>query len=70
MLGHPEIGANPPPNTRVDLAGLGVLWLHRVIQKTSSIEVRMVELQVLQPNSFGLPVGGDLRLAVAHASVH
>jgi hypothetical protein len=65
--GHPEVGANPPPNTRVSIAGLGTLWLHRVIRKSTSIEVRMIELVVDTSNSFGLPVGTDVRISVAHA---
>jgi hypothetical protein len=69
IAGHPEIGSNPPPNTRVHIAGLGTLWLHRVIQTSTSIEVRMVELVVNTANSLGLPVGADVRIAVAHVGV-
>jgi hypothetical protein len=69
VAGHPEIGANPPPNTRVHIAGLGTLWLHRVIQTGTSIEVRMVELVVNTANSLGLPIGADVRIAVAHVGV-
>ncbi len=69
VAGHPEIGANPDPNTRVSIAGLGTLWLHRVLQTSTSIEVRMVELVVDVDNSFGLPVGADIRVAVAHTGV-
>jgi hypothetical protein len=64
--GHPEVGANPPPNTQVTISGLGTLWLHRVIRKSTSIEVRMIELVVDTSNSYGLPVGTDVRISVAH----
>jgi len=69
--GHPEIGADVPANTEVTIAGLGTLWLHRVIQNSNSIEVRMIELIVsVKGNAFGLAVGTDIRVAVASASVH
>jgi hypothetical protein len=70
VAGHPEIGANPPPNTQVDLAGLGTLWLHRVIQKRNSIEIRMIELEVNQANVFGIAIGTDIKVADAEASLH
>ena len=69
VAGHPEVGANPAPNTRVSLAGLGTLWLHRIIQPSTSIQVRMVELVVDAENTYGLPVGADVRLAVADVGV-
>jgi len=69
VTGHPEVGANPAPNTRVSIAGLGTLWLHRVIQTSTSIEVRMVELVVDASNTLGLPIGADVRIAVAHVGV-
>jgi hypothetical protein len=71
VAGHPEIGADVPPNTQVAIAGLGTLWLHRVIEDSNSIEVRMIELEVtVADNPFGLAVGTDVRVAVASASVH
>jgi hypothetical protein len=70
VAGHTEIGSNPPPNTEVDLAGLGTLWLHRVIQKKNSIEIRMIELQITQQNSLGIAIGTDIRVADAEASLH
>ncbi len=70
VTGHPEITDNVAPNTRVNIAGLGVLWLHRVLQSDNNIEVRMVELIVNVENSFGLPVGTDIRIADASASLH
>src|SRR5579871_3579631 len=38
VSGHPEI-VNPSPNTHVSIAGLGTLWLNRVIQTSTSIEI-------------------------------
>ncbi len=69
VAGHPEVGANPAPNTHVSIAGLGTLWLHRVIKTSTSIEVRMVELVVDAANTLGLPVGADVRISVAHVGV-
>jgi hypothetical protein len=70
VFGHPELSGNPPPNTKVMLAGLGTLWLHRVIQRSNSIEVRMIELIVTESNPFGILVGTDIRVGDAEASVH
>lgn len=70
VAGHPEIDDNVGPNTRIPIAGLGTLWLHRVIAKANSIEVRMIQLVVTQQNIFGVPIGSDIRVAVASASAH
>ncbi len=68
VAGFPEIGDDVAPNTRLSIVGLGTLWLHRVIQSSSGLEVRMVELNVTVANAFGIAVGTDVRVAVA--SVH
>src|SRR4029453_5320969 len=68
--GFPNIGDDVPPNTRLRIAGLGTLWLHRVIQTSNSIEVRMIELIVTEANGFGISIGTDIQVAVAEASVH
>ena len=70
VQGHPEITDNVAPNTTVSIAGLGTLYLHRVIQGKNTIEVRMIELVVNQQNRFGLPLGADIRVTVAEASLH
>lgn len=67
--GHPEIGANVAPNTRIALAGVGTLYLHRVLRTGNNIEVRMIELITTKAVG-GLPIGADLRVAVAEASAH
>lgn len=64
VKGHPGITGNVGPNTTVKLAGIGTLYLHRVITTPHGIEVRMIELQVTNPNA-GPAVGTDLRIAVA-----
>jgi len=70
VQGFGGIGADVPANTKLHISGVGTLWLHRVIQKSNSIEVRMIELVVKHANTLGLPVGSDIQVAVAHASAH
>jgi hypothetical protein len=70
VTGFPDIGDDVPPNTRLHIVGLGTLWLHRVIQTSNSIEVRMIELIVTEANGFGISIGTDIQVAVAEASVH
>lgn len=72
VAGHPEINDNVPNNTSVPLAGLGTLYLKRIIHTappTNSIEVRSVELVVLQNNSYGLPVGLDVIVGDAQIQI-
>jgi hypothetical protein len=69
VSGFPNIGDDVAPNTKLNILGLGVLWLHRVIHHSNSIEVRMVELKVTAANGFGLPIGADIRIAVSKASI-
>lgn len=71
VSGHPEITADVGPNTKVTLAGIGTLWLHRVITTSTSIEVRMIDLIITDAsNPAGLAIGTHVQVAVAHASVH
>jgi hypothetical protein len=70
VAGHPEIGDDVGANTKVVIAGLGTLWLKREIVTPNSIEIRMIELIVTVGNTFGIPVGTDIRVAVAEASAH
>jgi hypothetical protein len=69
-----EINGVPQPdveaNTKIVIADLGTLWLHRVIQKPNSIEVRMIELIVSEANVFDIPIDTVIQVAVAHASAH
>jgi hypothetical protein len=69
VAGHPEINDNVPPNTQVPIAGLGTLYLYRVINNfpaPHSVEVRMVELVVTQTNLLGLPIGLDVIVSDAN----
>lgn len=70
VQGFPDITADVAPNTKLHIAGVGKLWLHRVIHNPNDIEVRMIELIVTHTNTLGLPIGSDIRVAVAHASAH
>jgi len=70
VAGFPDINDDVPPNTRLSIAGLGTLWLHRVIHTSNSIEVRMIEVIVTETNIYGIQIGTDIRVAVAEASVH
>jgi hypothetical protein len=70
VAGHPEITASVPANTTVPLAGIGTLYLHRVIQGTNSITVRMIEVVLASGNVLGLPTGMDIIVCTSSASVH
>jgi hypothetical protein len=69
VLGAP-VSANPPPNTTIDLPGLGTLYLHRVTKSNHYIKVVMVDLVVtVFPNSQSLPLGAELTLGTAVARI-
>lgn len=58
-------------NTVIALAGVGTLYVHRVIKTVNAsdqIEVRMLEL-VITANGNGVPIGTDVRVGVALATV-
>ncbi|MBA2388867.1 MAG: hypothetical protein H0V67_01315 [Geodermatophilaceae bacterium] len=65
--GQPLVIADIKPNTRINLAGVGTLYLHRTITTATSIEVRAIEIVVRVLNRFGLPVGSVVQVAVAKA---
>jgi hypothetical protein len=72
IAGHPEITDAVPYNTSVSLAGLGTLYLKRIIRTnppTHSLEVRSLELQVLENNSYGLPIGLDVIVGDAQINI-
>jgi hypothetical protein len=73
-FGNLEINGKPladvGANTKIKIADLGTLWLHRVIRTPNSIEVRMIELIVSEANVFDIPIGTVIQVAVAHASAH
>lgn len=70
VAGHPEITSNVAANTKVTLAGIGTLYLHRVIQGTNSITVRMIEVVLASGNVLGLPTGMDIIVCSSSASLH
>jgi hypothetical protein len=70
VSGHPEITANFTGSTTVPLSGIGTLYLHRVVQGTNAITVRMIELVLASGNVLGLPTGMDIIVCNSSASVH
>lgn len=69
VAGHPEINDSVPANTSVPIAGLGTLYLYRIINNfpaPHSVEVRMLELVVTQTNLLGLPIGLDVIVSDAN----
>ncbi len=70
VSGHPEITANVAANTQVSLAGIGTLYLKRVIQNSNSIEIRMIEVVLAPGNVMGLPAGTDVIVSEAATSLH
>jgi hypothetical protein len=70
VAGHPEITGNVPKNTKVSIANLGTLYLNRVIRTKNEIKNVMIELTVDQDNLFGLPIGLDVKIGYAEASLH
>ena len=61
---------NAGANTTVPLAGIGTLYLHRVVQGTNAITVVMIELVLASGNVLGLPTGMDIRVCNSSASMH
>jgi hypothetical protein len=70
VAGHPEITDNVMPNTQVKIANLGTLYLNRVHTTNNYIENKMIELVVNQTNTLGLPLGLDIVIGYAEASLH
>ena len=70
VAGHSEITDNVPPNTKISLAGIGTLYLHRIIQNPNNIEVRMIEVVLFPNNIFGLPTNLDVIVGDSEASLH
>jgi hypothetical protein len=53
------------------VAGLGTLWLHRVITTSNTIHVIMIQLIVTVPNNpLGLAPGTKVNVASAKVGVH
>jgi len=60
---------NPPPNTVVEIPGLGKATLYEVTTGRNFVIVRMLHLQVLEDNP-DIPIGTDVVLGYAKVSVH
>jgi hypothetical protein len=69
-VAYTNVAANTKLTITLDGKTLGTLYLHRVIQGTNSITVRMIELVIASGNSLGLPTGMDIIVASASASLH
>jgi hypothetical protein len=65
--GNP-VSDTPPPNTKISLAGIGTLWLHRVFMTSNSIRVVMIQLVVTVPGA-PLPVGTTVNIANAQVGI-
>jgi hypothetical protein len=72
VAGHPEINDNVGNNTTVPLLGLGTLYIRRVVPDPDGIstEIRMLEVVINQRNLLGLPIGTDIVVGSAEASLH
>jgi hypothetical protein len=55
VLGHPEILDTVPANTKVMLAGIGVLYLHSTVVQSNAVDVYGIFLSILPGNTLGLP---------------
>ncbi len=64
VAGSPLVVADIEPNTEIALPGVGTLYLRRTITRGASIEVRAIELVVLQ----GSLLGTVVQVAVAKAA--
>jgi len=69
-VAYANVAANAKLTITLNGKTLGTLYLHRVIQGTNSITVRMIELVIASGNSLGLPTGMDIIVASASASLH
>ena len=70
VAGHPEISGHVAKNTQVQIANLGTLYLNRVVRTKHEIKNTMIELTVDQANTLGLPIGLDIKIGYAEASLH
>jgi hypothetical protein len=66
------ISANPAPNTRIDIAGLGYVIVNeqtlKVTSSRASASVNAFDVVVTANNSYGLPIG--VHIIIAHADSH
>ncbi len=67
VAGEPLVVADIEPNTVINFVGIGTLTLRKTVITATSIEVRAIEIVVLQGNPLGLPIGTTVQVAVAKA---
>lgn len=70
VLGFPDLEDDVPLNTQLSIPGLGKLWLNRRVLLDGRIIHRMIDVQVLEANVFGLPLGSRIEVGVTHAVIH
>jgi hypothetical protein len=71
VSGFPGLSANPPANTKLSLPGIGTLWLHKVITKSNSETIIMVQLDVnTAGNPLGLAVGAQVNVGYATVDIN
>jgi hypothetical protein len=70
IAGHPEITVNVAPNTKINIANLGILTINRVSKYSDKVLVIPLELVVNTTNTLGLPIGADIRIGAAEAQLH
>jgi hypothetical protein len=72
VAGYPGINDSVPYNTQVSIAGLGTLYLKRLISNfpnPDSTEMRMIELVINQTNTYNLPIGADIIISDAQITI-
>ena len=69
VVGIPLLPDPVPPNYVHKIPGVGTLYLHRVIQKKTHIEIRMIELVLSVPVG-PLAAGTDIKIGVAEVAMH
>ncbi len=72
VAGYPSINDSVPYNTQVSIAGLGTLYLKRLIRNypyPNTTEMRMIELVINQNNSYNLPIGADIIISDAQITM-
>jgi hypothetical protein len=70
VAGHPEITDTIKPNTTISLAGLGTLYLNKLVKSTDYVKAVPIELVVDTENSLGLPIGAEVTLGVSRSELH
>ena len=69
IIGGKKISLNTSPNTVINVLNLGTITINGVQQTPTGILVRALDIK-LSTAQAGLPVGAEIQLGVASASVH